>query len=81
MLLQQHCRCFGFALRLFTPHCNAFRFLASPLLPVASMGLGDQAHASAVASPRWLVFAHTNRFGNIAMRTLTQGITTNQWPR
>ena len=33
------------------------------------------------SSPRWLVLAQTNRLGNSAIFKVTQGITTNQWPR
>ncbi len=29
----------------------------------------------------WLVLAQTNRLGSNAIRSVTQGITTNQWPR
>ena len=32
-------------------------------------------------SPPWLVLAQTRRLGNSDMRKVTQGITTNQWPR
>ena len=32
-------------------------------------------------SPLWLVFAQTRRLGSNAIRTVTQGMTTNQWLR
>ena len=42
-------------------------------------GEGSSAHRLLFAA--WLVFAQTRRWGSNAIRTVIQGMTTNQWLR